>query len=126
MAKKKESDKDIKNVKVKSEVQELFDSFMRYFKLSNLLFSGNDYCPYSMNELKEDSEFYQQAKELCNEMEIDWEKMTPEQSNRVMLALLEDNYMAIKNGNQDVTIEVKVKPKRKRKEAADDDNDVKD
>ena len=54
-----------------------------------------DRSPYDINEIKEDNEFYKPAKNLAEELEIDWEKMTHEESNRIMLALLDEYYNRI-------------------------------
>lgn len=66
---------------------------VEFMKLSKLLFG--DKAPYDINEIKPDNPFYKPAKELAEELEIDWEKMTHEESNRVMLSLLDDYYNKI-------------------------------
>lgn len=81
--------------KTEKEQNPALKAWVEFMKLCGLLFNPNSTAMYNINELKEDSEYYQSAIDLCDEMEIDWENMTHEESNRVMLALLEDYYNAI-------------------------------
>ena len=66
-----------------------------YFKLSDFLFG--DSAPNDINELSTDSPYYEMAKMLSDEMELDWENMTHEDSNRVMLNLLAEYYAGIQS-----------------------------
>lgn len=92
----KKTKKEIE-VAVHGEVEREVKAFDKYLRLSSLLFDeDNENCPYRMNELKEGNVFYKEAKALANELEIDWDKMTDEESNRIMLNLLGDSYMAMK------------------------------
>ena len=61
-----------------------------FFQISDFLLGDN--APYDINELKDDSPYYETAKELADEMEIDWEKMTHEESNRIVVNLLAEYY----------------------------------
>lgn len=94
MAKKKE--------KVEFEVTEkeqlgCADSFNRFLKLSLLLLNVDaDYCPMVINELKESNPFYKDAKAMAKELGIDWKNMSDEESNRIMINLLSDAFMASK------------------------------
>lgn len=90
MAKKTE---EVKNDK---EVQKAVDAWERYLKLSKLLFYGGEKCPMDVNEIEEDNEFYKLAKDITEELEIDWKNMTHEESNRIMLAMLEDTYQSMR------------------------------
>lgn len=92
----KKTKKEIE-VAVHGEAEREVKAFDKYLRLSSLLFDeDNENCPYRMNELKEDNVFYKEAKALADELEIDWDKMTDEESNRIMLNLLGDSYMAMK------------------------------
>jgi len=89
--------------------KELIEKGMRFMELCKLLFSGQTDI-YNINELQKESEFYNDAVNLANEMEINWEKMTHEDSNRIMLALLEDTYLAMKpDGGMKAVCEFKIK-----------------
>lgn len=66
-----------------------------FIELSKLLFGMGENSPYDINELKPDNKFYKPAKELAEELEIDWDKMTHEESNRIMLSLLDDYFNRI-------------------------------
>lgn len=64
-----------------------------YFELSKYLF-GED-APLDVNEIPEDSPFYQSAKSIADEMGLNWVEMSHEDSNRVMLNLLSDYFFSI-------------------------------
>ena len=105
MTKKKESEK-----KMSPEVE----AWIEFYKLCRLLFNPYSTAMYNINELKEDSEFYKPAQDLCDEMDIDWETMSHEDSNRVMLALLDDYYNAIQvDKEKDYVFKIKIVEKGK-------------
>lgn len=64
-----------------------------YFELSKYLF-GED-APQDVNEIPEDNPFYESARAIADEMKLDWENMSHEDSNHVMLNLLADYYFSI-------------------------------
>lgn len=64
-----------------------------YFKLSDFLFG--DSVPNDINELPEDNPYYETARLLSEEMGLDWQNMSHEDSNRVMLNLLAEYYASI-------------------------------
>ena len=88
----------------------LRSTYMRYIALSKMLF-GLEESVYDINELKKDNEFYKDARAIAKSLGIDWKKMTHDESNRVMLALLEDTYnaMAEVGNRKNLAIEVKLK-----------------
>jgi len=91
---------------------EAFKAWMNFVKLCKLLFGLGDKSPYNINEIKEDSEFYKHAVELSKELEINWDNMSHEESNRLMLALLDDYYQSIqvdKESDYVLTISIKKK-----------------
>lgn len=65
-----------------------------FFSLSKFLLSED--APYNVNEIPADHPFYKEAKLFSEEMDLDWENMTHEDSNRVMLNLLTEYFLAIK------------------------------
>ena len=69
-----------------------------FFKISDFLLGDN--APYDINELKDDNPYYETAKELADEMEVDWEKMTHEESNRVVINLLAEYYARIQTDDK--------------------------
>lgn len=71
------------------------ECMFEFIELSKLLFGMGENSPYDINELKPDNKFYKPAKELAEELEIDWDKMTHEESNRIMLSLLDDYFNRI-------------------------------
>lgn len=70
-------------------------AYFNYLELSSYLFGKGDEGIYDINEMPETHKFYHYAKEISAQLEIDWDKMTHEESNRIMLALLEDLYQEI-------------------------------
>ena len=96
MATKTNEKKNESTATVDEETKKALDAYGQYVRLSKLLFYGGEQCPMDINELKKDNEFYGLAKEICDELEIDWKKMTHEESNRIMLAMLEDTYQSMR------------------------------
>ena len=73
------------------------ESFFRYYELSRLLFGQKQNEIYDVTDIPKTNKFYELAKEIAKQLEIDWENMTHEESNRVMLALLEDSFNLIRD-----------------------------
>lgn len=124
MTKKKKE--EIKAV-IHGECEKSVKAYDKYFRLSQLLFNeDSDECPYRMNDLKEDNVFYKDAKSLADELGIDWEKMTDEESNRIMLNLLGDSFMAIKPDDNTLRLHteftVSISEEKKTKGKGDSEN----
>lgn len=112
MAKEKQ-ELDQKEMEARKTATEMV---VKYFRLSTLLFGLGDKSPYDINELKEDNEFYKPAKELAGELGIDWEKMSHEESNRIMLSMLDDYFNQINvDGDYDFKLLVTTEVKKKKK-----------
>lgn len=77
----------------KEVLQKSQEAIANYFQLSKFLFSED--APYDVNEIPQDSPFYESAKAISDEMELDWENMSHEDSNRVMINMLTDAFAAI-------------------------------
>lgn len=109
MARKKKEEKTEIQVTGK-ECESCVKSFDKFLRLSLLLFNtDDDSCPYRMNELKETSCFYPEARAMAKELEINWDGMTDEESNRIMLNLLGDVFMACKpSGDKGLHVKYKV------------------
>lgn len=73
------------------------EAFFRYYELSRLLFGQKQNEIYDVTDIPKTNKFYELAKEIAKQLEIDWENMTHEESNRVMLALLEDSFNLIRD-----------------------------
>ena len=71
------------------------EAYIRYIDLSRFLFGMGDAAVYDVNEIPKNHKFYNQAHSLAASMEIDWETMSHEDSNRIMLAMLDDTYNSI-------------------------------
>lgn len=89
----------------------LKEAYFEYLELSKMLFASTLDPVYDMNELPADNKFLKPAQRLAKEMEIDWKTMAHEDSNRIMLALLEKYYnkMAEVANTTDITIQVNFK-----------------
>lgn len=95
------------------KLEKIKKAWADYINLSKLLFSGTVDI-YDINELDEKNEFYAHAKELAKEMEISWENMTHEESNSIMLALLEDYYNYMRpDENEGVIVKIDLELKKK-------------
>ncbi|ROS83528.1 hypothetical protein [Duncaniella muris] len=64
-----------------------------YFQLSKYLF-GED-APEDVNEIPPENPYYESAKTISDEMGLDWDNMSHEDSIRVMLNMLADAFSAI-------------------------------
>ena len=86
-------------------------TYMNYISLSKYLFGKGDEWIYNVNDIPKDNEFYKPAKEIAKSLNISWNNMTHEESNRIMLALLEKFYNAMSEvaDKEDIYIEVKLK-----------------
>ena len=65
-----------------------------FFSLSKYLLS--DDAPYEINEIPDDSPFYETARAISDEMKLDWDNMSHDDSNRIMLNLLSEYFCSIK------------------------------
>lgn len=97
--------------KIESNNSPLLKTYMSYMALSKYLFAHGDDGIYNINEIPKDNEFYHPAKRIAKELEIDWKDMSHEESNRIMLALLEDTYNAMKVVADKDKLEIHVKLK---------------
>lgn len=64
-----------------------------YFELSKYLFDEN--APQDVHDIPEDNQFYEVAKDIADEMKLDWDSMSHEDSNKVMLNLLAEYFAGI-------------------------------
>jgi len=86
-------------------------TYLRYIALSKYLFASGDKAIYDINEIPKDNEFYKDARSIAKSLGISWKNMTHEESNRIMLALLEDTYnaMAAVGDKSHLVVEVSLK-----------------
>lgn len=78
----------------KHDLQLFIDTWLRYIELSKYLFASDEPI-YDINEMPSKSKFYKAARNIADQLEVDWKTMSHEDSNRIMLALLEDTYKAM-------------------------------
>lgn len=79
-----------KNQEINAQI--VLDVFQKYMSLSRYLFGQSEQFIYDINEMPKENEFYSPAIKIAKSFGIDWKKMTHEESNRIMLALLEKVY----------------------------------
>lgn len=86
-------------------------AYFEYVELSKLLFASTQEIIYDINELPETNKFFEPANKIANELEVSWQTMTHEESNRIMLALLEEYYnkMAEVADTNDIILQVSFK-----------------
>ena len=106
----------------KKELPKAGQAWLEFAELASYLL--NDDAPLNINEVPENNKFYGPAKGLAEELEIDWDNITQDESNRVMINLLGDYFMNIQESKDkryivDVTVrEVDSKLKEKENEPA--------
>lgn len=89
--------------------KQTLEAFFKYYKLSSLLFGRTGNEIYDVTDIPKTHEFYQAALDMASQLQIDWNNMTHEESNRVMLALLEDTFNLIKDIEKSKSIELQLK-----------------
>ncbi len=102
----------VDETKDKHDLQLFYDTYTRYIDFSRYLFGTKDPV-YDINEMTGDSEFFTDAVRMAEQLGVDWEKMSHEESNRIMLALLEDYYQAMTKvaNKKKLVVEVSLKIK---------------
>ena len=84
------------------------EAFFRYYELSSLLFDQKQSEIYNVTDIPKANKFYKPAKDIA--MQINWKTMTHEESNRIMLALLEDSFNLIREieDSKAITLQTKI------------------
>ena len=77
----------------KEVLEQSQQAIANFFQLSKFLFGEE--APYDVNEIPEDNPHYENAKVISEEMGLDWNNMSHEDSNRVMLNMLGAAFAAI-------------------------------
>lgn len=90
--------------------QKTLEAFFRYYKLSSLLFDRRRDEIYNVTDIPETDEFYKPAMEMAKQLQIDWNNMTHEESNRIMLSLLEDAFNLIREieNSKSIVLQTKI------------------
>lgn len=91
--------------------QKTLEQFFQYFELSGLLFDrGREEEIFNVSDIPIDNKFHEIAKHTAKDLDIHWNDMSHEDSNRVMLAMLEDAYNMIKEieNNKNIIIETTI------------------
>lgn len=92
-----------------SNKHQTLEAFFKYFKLSSLLFDRRRDEIYNVTDIPKDDEFYKPAMEIAKQLDIDWNNMSHEDSNRIMLSLLEDAFNLIREIEKSKSIVLQTK-----------------
>lgn len=86
------------------------EAFFRYYELSSLLFDQKQSEIYNVTDIPKTNKFYKPAKDIAKQLQINWKTMTHEESNRIMLALLEDSFNLIREieDSKAITLQTKI------------------
>lgn len=87
--------------------EKTLEQFFRYFELSGILFDRNKDEIYNVSDIPADSKFYKQAQQMAKQLGIKWKGMSHEDSNRIMLAMLEDAFNMIRDIENSKNIVIK-------------------
>lgn len=94
--------------------EQAFKAYSDFIALCRLFFGTNPV--YDVRSLDKDSDFYKTAKTITDEFGLDWNNLSVEDSNEVMLALMEDFYKRINvNDKFSYTLSITVKDKTTKK-----------
>lgn len=77
--------------------EKTIEAFFQYFKLSSLLFDRKKDEIYDVTDIPKTNMFYQIAMDMAKQLGIEWDNMTHEDSNRIMLSMLEDSFNLIRD-----------------------------
>lgn len=98
---------DKKNIKITPVfMKQVKESFFDYFELSSLLFDDRKSDVFDITDIPKGNKFYGMAKDIAKDMGIEWKDMSHQDSNRVMLALLEDRFNIIRSVDHATNIDV--------------------
>lgn len=91
--------------------QKTLDAYFQYLELSNLLFDNNKTEIYNVSDIPIDNKFFKLAKKKAANLKIKWNTMSHEDSNRIMLAMLEDafNLMRDIENSKSITVITTIK-----------------
>lgn len=95
------------------ERQRTLDAFFEFFDLSRILFNRRLKEIYNVSDIPKRSRFYKIAQGVAEELSIDWSTMSHEDSNRIMLAMLESSFNKIVEIEDSSSIDLIVKIKSK-------------
>ncbi len=86
------------------------EAFFCYYELSSLLFDQKQSEIYNVTDIPKANKFYKPAKDIAKQLQINWKTMTHEESNRIMLALLEDSFNLIREieDSKAITLQTKI------------------
>lgn len=83
------------------------EQFFQFFELSGLLFDHGRKEIYNVADIPANNKYQKAARKKARELKIGWDEMSHEDSNRVMLAMLEDSYNLIKEIEQSKNVVLK-------------------
>lgn len=92
----------------KADREQILYTYQRFLDLSSYLFkrSSKDSSIYNINEIPEDNSFYADAVKIAKQLKVNWKNMSHANSNRIMLALLEDYFQAMQDIEEHTSLDV--------------------
>lgn len=98
----------------KEVAKEAYEAYSDFITLCRTFFGKNPID--NVTSLDKDSVYYKASQEIAKEFGMDWDNLSPEDSNELMLALLEDYYNKVSvNDEYDYILSVTVKEKQSKK-----------
>ena len=82
------------------------ERLLKFMRLCKLLFGGTKDMPQVINELKPESEFYELAKGIADKDGISWDDMSDDDSNYIIMIMLNELYLAMGEFSKNVTLNV--------------------
>lgn len=95
------------------ERKKSLDAFFEFFDLSKILFNRRLKEIYNVTDIPKRSRFYKMAQDMADNLQIDWSTMTHADSNRIMLAMLEDSFNKIAEIEDSKSVDIIVKIRSK-------------
>lgn len=108
---------DKNNVNVTPEdKKKTVEAFFRYYELSSLLFDNSRSEIYNVTDIPADNKFCKMAKQTAKQLKIPWSSMSHEDSNRIMLAMLEEAFNLIRDieNSSQIVLNLTIKTRKKK------------
>lgn len=98
---------------MKKKAYEMYATFAAFCRI---LFG--DKPVKNINELTAESPFYKDAQSVVKDFELDWDNLTVEDSNEVILVLMDEYYSKIRQSDEyDYIIQIGIKEKQSNKKS---------
>lgn len=91
--------------------QSVKEGFFNYFELSSMLFDREKEEIFDVSDIPKNSKFRKMAEDTASNLGINWKSMSHQDSNRIMLSMLEETFNVIRlaDSAENVILEWKIK-----------------